>query len=122
MMKASNAEDFGKITPENFAKLILMIKRGELSSRGAKDILSIVFKDGGNPEVIAKEKGFIQKNDPESLKPILRKIIDANPGVVAEYKSGKQNAINLLIGQAMKESNGSANPHVLRDVLVSLIS
>ncbi len=104
--------------PENsagaFAKLIMMIKAGELSSRGAKDTLAIMYAEGGDPEIIAKEKGFIQTNDEGALKEMVAKIIAENPTVAAEYRGGKTTVFQFFIGQGMKLSKGSANPETLK--------
>ncbi|KND47974.1 MAG: aspartyl/glutamyl-tRNA(Asn/Gln) amidotransferase, B subunit, partial [Parcubacteria bacterium C7867-006] len=63
----------GKVSKDTFSKLIKMIVDGDLSSRGAKDILKIMFEDGGSPEVIANEKGLIQKSDVDEIKKLAEK-------------------------------------------------
>ncbi len=105
---------FVSITPENFAKLMIMIVDGKVSSRGAKDTLKIMFDEGGDPQIIAEKNGFIQKNDIEALKKIVEEIIFANPTVVADYKSGKVALIQFFVGQGMKASKGSGNPGTLK--------
>ena len=108
--------------PVDFAKLIALIDKKVLSSRGAKDTLAIMFEKGGDPETIAHENGFIQKSDEGAVKKIAEEVIAENPQVVAEYKAGKQASFQFLIGQGMKKSKGSVNPEVLKTVLLSLIS
>jgi len=107
----------GALTSTSFAKLIHMIDEGKLSSRGAKDTLAVMHDKGGDPEVIAKEKGFIQTNDESALKAICEKIIKDNPKVAEEYRSGKVVAMQFLVGQGMKASKGSANPETLKKLL-----
>ena len=102
---------------ENFAELITMANDGQISSRAAKDILAMIVINDESPMKIATEKNLIQKNDEGALKEIVQKIIDANPSVVATYKSGKENAIMSLVGQIMKESAGSANPQIVLKLL-----
>ncbi len=106
---------------ENFAELAEMASSGEISSRGAKDILAIIVKKDDSPKKIAEEKGLLQKNDPEELKKIAQKIIEANPKIADDYKGGKQNALQFLIGQVMKETKGSANPAAAKQLLESLL-
>ena len=120
---SKSSENFvsGKVTTENFADLILMVSKGELSSRGAKDILKVMFLAGGTPEDIAKEKDLMQKNDTEELKKVIEKIIGSNPKVVEEYKAGKESVLQFLIGQGMKETKGSANPEILKAVTLELL-
>lgn len=106
---------------ENFAELAEMASSGEISSRGVKDILAIIVKKDDSPKKIAEEKGLLQKNDPEELKKIAQKIIEANPKIADDYKGGKQNALQFLIGQVMKETKGSANPAAAKQLLESLL-
>ena len=113
--------DFGKVTAKSFNELMLMQKNGEISSRGAKDILKIMFESGGEAEQIAKEKNLVQKNDPIELQKIMQKIIDENPAVVADYKSGKESVLQFFVGQGMKASKGSGNPEVLKKIALELL-
>ena len=59
--------------------------------------------------------------DLSSLPDLVIKIINANPKVVADYKAGKQVALQFLVGQGMKESGGSANPEKLREQIIKVI-
>lgn len=110
-----------RIDPKSFASLIGMIGKNEVSSRGAKDILKIMFEKGGEAHVIAKENNLLQQSGEETLVPIVKKIIDANPDVVADFKKGKQAALQFLVGQAMKESRGAGNPAVIKELLIKKI-
>ena len=115
-----------KITPNSFTELISLIAEGTLSSRGAKDLIDIVFKE--NPSIkdsftgsfkdLAKKRNLIQKSDAGELESMVKEIIAKNPSVVADYKSGKLVALQFLVGQGMKLSKGSANPAVLKDVFL----
>jgi aspartyl-tRNA(Asn)/glutamyl-tRNA(Gln) amidotransferase subunit B len=64
---------------------------------------------------------LIQKNDPEAFKVMAQKIIDANPTVVAEYKSGKEQLLMFFVGQIMKETKGSGNPAMIQEILKELL-
>lgn len=103
----------GKVTPESLVTLVGMLKKNELSSRGAKDILKILHEKGGDPKKHAEELSLIQKSDPDALRLIVQDVITANAKAVAEYRAGKEASLQFLIGQAMKASRGSANPQVL---------
>ncbi len=119
MMKDSNS--FGGITSQSLVKIVTMIKKGELSSRGAKDILTILYREGGDPGTIAKEKRFIQQNDEGALKEMVAKIITENPNIVAEYRSGKIAVLQFFLGQGMKLSCGSANPETLKRLFIEAL-
>ena len=121
LMKKGTQEGFGGITPQTFAKLITMINSGKLSSRGGKDTLAIAYAEGGDPEVVAESKGFIQQSDEGALKEMVTKIIAENPVVVAEYKAGKTAVFQFFLGQGMKLSKGSANPETLKKLFEEVL-
>lgn len=112
----------GNISAKNFSELIGMIAQNELGSRGAKEVLSIMYKEGGQASFIAKDKGLIQKSDEGALKAIVEAVLSANEGVVNEYKAGKQASLQFLIGQTMKASKGSGNPEILKKIILDKIS
>jgi len=105
----------------NFVELIEMISQNQISSRSAKDILAMIVIEDNSPMEIAKAKDLLQKNDEGQLKEIVLKIIGNNPKIIETYKSGKENAIMSLVGQVMKETNGSANPQLVLKLLKGLI-
>ncbi len=109
-----------KLTPHSLASLSLLITSGKISSRGAKDLLLVLVEEGGDPEVIAEKKGLFQKSDPRELEALVRGVFSANPSVVAEYKSGKEAALQFLVGQSMKASKGSGNPALIRELIMKL--
>jgi aspartyl-tRNA(Asn)/glutamyl-tRNA(Gln) amidotransferase subunit B len=110
-----------KITAPHFAELIALIEAGELSSRGAKDTLAVMYVSGGSPKIIAESKGLIQKNDPAHMQKIATEIVAQNPEAVAEFVAGKEASLQFLVGQGMKISKGSANPKLLREALLSVL-
>ena len=113
--------DVGELSPESMASISLMVVKGKLSSRGAKDLLKILFEEGGNSLEVAESRGLLQKSNKEELKKLAEKIILDNQTVVQECKFGKDSSIQFLIGQAMKETRGSANPQILKDVFDRLL-
>ena len=106
----------------HFAELIEMLSENIISSRGAKDLLVLICKNDESPRKLAEENNLIQKNNGEELESIIRNVIENNTKVVEEYKAGKEASLQFLIGQVMKESKGSANPGVAKDLLVKFLS
>lgn len=119
----SNPErwEVSQIDVTQFAELIMMTSNGDVSSRGAKEILKVLFEKGGDTKRIATENNLLQKSDEGSLLPIVKKIIENNPEVVNEYKKGKFASLQYLLGQAMKESKGSGNPVVMKEIILKEI-
>ena len=122
LMKSAGVENLGKIEDKNFVFLIKMVAEAKISSRGAKDILKIMFEKGGNPAEIAERENLLQKSDLGELEKIAAQIIIDNQKVVADYKAGKEVALMSLVGQGMKVTKGSANPQVLKEVFLKLLS
>ena len=114
--------ELAKIEDKNFAVLIKMVAESKISSRGAKDILKMMFEKGGSPEEIAEKEGLLQKSDLGELEKIASQIIIDNHKVVADYKGGKEMALMSLVGQGMKVTKGSANPQVLKEVFLKLLA
>ncbi|MFA6274282.1 MAG: Asp-tRNA(Asn)/Glu-tRNA(Gln) amidotransferase subunit GatB [Candidatus Paceibacterota bacterium] len=108
-----------------FSKIVKMYKKGEITSRGAKDMLGHFATNidffNEEPEEFAKIEGMIQQNDEGAVKTIVEKIISENSEVVATYKAGKEVALMSLVGQIMKETKGSANPSVAKQLLIDLL-
>ena len=95
------------------AKLVELIDKGTISSSIGKKVLVELFENPRDPEDIIKEKGWIQISDEGAIKEVVLKIIEANPQSVADFKAGKDRALGFLVGQAMKETKGKANPQML---------
>ncbi|MFH1169996.1 MAG: Asp-tRNA(Asn)/Glu-tRNA(Gln) amidotransferase subunit GatB [Candidatus Vogelbacteria bacterium] len=116
--------DYTKLNKQdkNFAVLIVMIGDSEVSSRGAKDILTGMIVTGESPREIAEAKGLFQKSDTGELQTIAEKIIADNPKVVIDYRAGKQASLQFLIGQGMKASKGSANPEILKNLFTKILT
>lgn len=104
-----------------FGKLMQLLEENMVSSRGAKDILACMATDTSDPESIARTHGLIQEHGEEALASIARQVVDTNPSVVADYRTGKVSAIQFLVGQGMRATKGSANPESLRAALVAIL-
>jgi len=107
---------------KSFAKIVTMFSEGKLSSRSAKNLIERLTKGNFNPDTVAQIEGLIQHSDEGAIKSILEKLITENPKVVADYKAGKEASLQFFVGQAIKATKGSANPQVIKKVLLSLLS
>lgn len=115
--------EYSTVTPAQIAELVALIDAGDLSSRGAKDVLLAMLEGNtDSPESIARAAGLIQVSDPEALKAIVIEAISANPVAVAEYRAGKEAAIQFLVGQSMRASKGAGNPATLRELILKELS
>lgn len=103
-------------TSENLAELIKLIEKGTISSKIAKDVLEKMFEEQDSPSKIIEKNGWIQISDEREIKEIVQKIIDQNPQSVIDFRGGREKALGFLVGQAMKETKGKANPQMLNEM------
>jgi aspartyl-tRNA(Asn)/glutamyl-tRNA(Gln) amidotransferase subunit B len=129
LVKKSGIETIGILPVKIFSEIVDMLKAGELSSRGAKDIINLFWQEdkaevvhGKTARQIAEECGFIIKNDPEALKKMIIEVIDANPTVLESYKAGKEASLQFFVGQIMKLSKGSVNPAVAKEEILKILA
>ncbi|MEA3344295.1 MAG: Asp-tRNA(Asn)/Glu-tRNA(Gln) amidotransferase subunit GatB [Patescibacteria group bacterium] len=109
------------ITSENFAEFISLIYQGKITSRTAKQILEEMFKKGSDPSHIIEEKGLSQLFDEKEILGIIEEVISKNKKPVEDYKKGKENALQFLIGQVMAKSKGRANPDMAKSLLKNML-
>ncbi len=109
-------EDF-LITPENFAEFVTLIYEGRISSKIAKTVLEEMFKTGADPSHIIEEKGLTQLTDTEEIEKIIKEVISKNPKAIEDYKKGKENALQFLVGQVMAATRGRAKPDTVQQLL-----
>ena len=103
---------------EQLGELVILIDKGTISSAIAKKVLEELFENPRNPEEIIKEKGWIQISDEGAIKEVVLKILEANPQSIVDFKAGKDRALGFLVGQAMKETKGKANPQMLNKMFL----
>lgn len=119
-----NQTDFNalKITPENFAELIVMIEKGTVSSSGAQKLLGVMFEKGQDPSQLLDDLSLTQVSDEEELEAAARQVIKENPQAVADYKKGKEMSLQFMVGQLMRHTQGRANPQIAAEVLKKLLN
>ncbi|MEI8387818.1 MAG: Asp-tRNA(Asn)/Glu-tRNA(Gln) amidotransferase GatCAB subunit B, partial [Verrucomicrobiota bacterium] len=105
------------VPPEGLDELVNLIDSGAINSRQGKEVFAEMFATGKNAAAIVEEKGLKQVSDTGAIEALADEVIAANPGPVADYKSGKTSAVNFLKGQLMKLSKGKANPAMAGEIL-----
>ncbi|MDO5557541.1 MAG: Asp-tRNA(Asn)/Glu-tRNA(Gln) amidotransferase subunit GatB [Clostridia bacterium] len=108
-------------SPESLAELISLIDKGTISSSIAKKVLEEMFETNESPKTIIEKNGWVQISDEGAIKEVVLKILENNPQSVADFKAGKERAMKFLLGQAMKETKGKANPQMLNKMFAEEI-
>lgn len=110
-----------QLTPAHLAQLVAYVSEEKISSRVAKDVLARVFDGGQSPQDIITAENLFQVSDTNVLEEIIHLVINQNEKAVLEYKEGKRNALQFLVGKVMAQSKGAANPEAVKTILVKLL-
>ena len=106
-----------KFKPEAIVELTALVEGKTISSSAAQQVFAEMFETGKAPGVIVQEKGLAQVSDTGAIEKLCDEVIAANPGPAADFRAGKEAALNFLKGQVMKLSKGKANPAVAGEIL-----
>ncbi len=109
-----------KCDSKNFANLINMITKKEISGKQAKQIFAQVV-DGENCIELVKSSGMKQISDEGAILQIVIDVLNDNPQSIEDFKNGKDRAIGFLVGQVMKRSKGQANPSMANQLVSAQI-
>ena len=106
-----------KVMPLQLAEMFGLMEKGTISGKIAKTVFEEMVECGKSPGEIVEAGGLVQISDEGAIQQIVDKVLENNPGQVAEYKSGKQKVFGFFMGQVMKETHGKANPKLVNELL-----
>jgi aspartyl-tRNA(Asn)/glutamyl-tRNA(Gln) amidotransferase subunit B len=104
------------ITAAQNAAILQLLGESVISGKIAKDLLDIVWHEGGDPRAIVEARGLWQVTNASMIERAIDTVIAANPAKVAEVKK-KPKLAGWFVGQVMKETGGKANPQAVNDIL-----
>jgi aspartyl-tRNA(Asn)/glutamyl-tRNA(Gln) amidotransferase subunit B len=110
------------LKPAQLAELIAMTERGEISYQAAKQVLPEMIARRAPAREVAKALDLLQVSDEGALLDAVKRVVARETKIVGDYRSGKEAALNALLGRVMKESGGKANPGMVRELLVRVLS
>jgi len=112
-----------RMRPEHISQLVELVESGKLLSQAAKEVFAEVFATGETPFAVAEKRGLLaQPSDSGELEAWCRAAIAENEKAAAEFRAGKESAINGLKGPVMKASRGKANPKEVDATLRRLLA
>ncbi len=111
-----------EISSQRLAGLIRRIADGSISGKMAKEVFNAMWHEGGEADAIIQARGLKQISDGGALEKILDEILEKNLAQVDEYRSGKEKVLGFFVGQAMKATQGKANPQQLSELLKRKLS
>jgi aspartyl-tRNA(Asn)/glutamyl-tRNA(Gln) amidotransferase subunit B len=107
-----------KITPKYLAEMLNLVDKGAISGPAAKAVFEEMFRSGKGAGDIIKEKQLSQISDAAEIREVIKQVMDNNTGAIADYTSGKEQALTFIIGQVMKATRGRANPGLVREIII----
>lgn len=105
------------IEPADLCAMIALVEEGAITGTIAKSVFEEMFRTGKKPQAIIEELGLQQISASDELSAVVDRVLAAHPKPVEDYRAGKQEAIKFLVGQAMRETRGRANPATLTELL-----
>ena len=115
--------DAAPVSPEQLGGLIARIADQTISNAIGKKVFDALWQgQGKSADEIIEAQGLKQITDTGAIEVLVDEVLAANPGNVAEFKAGKEKALNALVGQIMKAAKGKANPQQVNDLLKKKLS
>ena len=114
--KAGLSLSDGPVSAQANSAIVQMISANKISGKTAKDLLDIIWSDGGDPRAIVETRGLTQVTDTSAIEKVVDAVIAANPDKVEEVKA-KPKLAAWFVGQVMKQSGGKANPQAVNAIL-----
>ncbi len=109
------------VPPSAVAELLAVVEDGTINGKIAKTVFATMVDTGKSAQAIIDEEGFAQVTDAGAIEDEVRRVLEANPSQVKQYKGGKTGVLGFFVGQVMKATQGAANPKVVNETLKRLL-
>ncbi len=106
-----------RVLPEQLSGLLERIIDQTISGKIAKEVFEAMWAEGKSADAIIESRGLKQITDSDAIEKVIDAVIAANPKQLADYRSGKDKLFGFFVGQAMKATEGKANPAQLNELL-----
>jgi len=106
------------LTPTVLAELIMLIDKGTISGKIAKDLLPELLETGGSVQALVEAKGLTQISDAGAIAAAIDAVLAANPKELEQYRNGKTKLQGFFVGQVMKQTGGRADPKLTNQLLM----
>jgi aspartyl-tRNA(Asn)/glutamyl-tRNA(Gln) amidotransferase subunit B len=110
------------VTPEQVAELLALVEHGDISGKQAKEVYAAVEGSDQRPGAIVEARGLRVVSDEGALRAVCERLVAKFPEQAASLRAGKKGLLGFFVGQAMKETGGSANPKLVSELLEAIIS
>ncbi|HEX9729585.1 MAG TPA: glutamine--tRNA ligase/YqeY domain fusion protein [Gemmatimonadales bacterium] len=104
------------------AALLDLIARGDISRSQGKSVLGAMFTSGDEPAVVIERLGLQRVADREAIEPLVDRTIAEFPDRVEQYRHGRSGLLGFFVGQVMRASGGTADPHLVEALVKAKLS
>jgi aspartyl-tRNA(Asn)/glutamyl-tRNA(Gln) amidotransferase subunit B len=119
LLNATNTDvENVRMSPRQLVEMLVLIDNGTISGPVAKVVLEEMFHTGQTAGEIVRKKGLGQISDAGEITGVIKQVLANNSEAVADYASGKEQALTFIIGQVMKATKGRANPGTVREIII----
>ncbi len=106
-----------KVTPAALADLIALVAGGSINQNVARDVLGILWAEGGSASAVVESRGLAQISDTGELDSVVAEVIATHEEVVERIRQGNPKPLQFLMGQVMQATRGKANPQTVTELL-----
>ena len=106
-----------RVSAAQLGLLVSRIVDNTISGKLAKEVFEAMWTEGLDADAVIESRGLRQITDSGAIEAVIDAIMAANPKQLADYRSGKDKLFGFFVGQAMKATDGKANPALLNDLL-----
>jgi aspartyl-tRNA(Asn)/glutamyl-tRNA(Gln) amidotransferase subunit B len=108
----------GRVPPGHFEELLRLLRAKEITDKGGVEVLRVMLDQVAKGEAPETPRAIVArlslgKAEGNEFGPVIREVVEANPAAVKDFRGGKGEALNYLVGQAMKKTRGRADPKEL---------
>ena len=109
------------LTPIMLKDLIKLVSDAKISSKQGKEVLYRSLDEKKNPTKIVEEEGMKQIGGTDEILKVVTEVLDEHLDGIEQYKNGRTNIVDFLVGQVMKKTRGQANPAMARSMMIEEI-
>ncbi len=110
------------VKPSQLIDLIALVDKQIINNNTAKQVLEVMYSEGGDPAQIVKAQGLAQESDTEVLRQTVAEVLEANPDEVERWQNGEEKVFKFLVGQIMRALRGKADAQLVQELLKDELS
>ncbi|MCX6816241.1 MAG: Asp-tRNA(Asn)/Glu-tRNA(Gln) amidotransferase subunit GatB [Candidatus Aenigmarchaeota archaeon] len=111
-----------KLKAEHIIKLLKLVEKKTVTESTAELILREMIVRPEDPELLLNQENATRIYNEDILQPIVEQTLGENAQAILDYKAGKKEAINFLVGQTMKKTHGRGDSETIRRIILKLLN